>query len=61
KGKMPVNQIPFAGDWCAAELVSFKVVAPAGDVFAKLVPAKVIWAGEFRNGTFAMAAPVTKP
>ena len=61
KGKILVNQIPYAGDWCAAEPVSFKVVATAGDVFAKLVPAKVVWAGEFRNGTFALSAPVTRP
>lgn len=60
KGKILVNQIPYAGNWCAAEPVSLKVVAAAGDVFAKLVPAKVLWAGEFRNGTFALSAPTAK-
>ena len=60
KGKILVNQIPFSGDWCAAEPVSLKIVAPAGDVFATLVPAKVVWAGEFRNGAFAFIRPVPR-
>lgn len=61
KGKILVNQIPFAGDWCGAEPVSLKVTAPAGDPFAVLVPVKVVWAGEFRNGAFALSRPVPKP
>lgn len=61
KGKIFVNQIPFSGDWCAAEPVSLKVVASAGDVFSTLVPAKVVWAGEFRNGSFAFVRPVSRP
>lgn len=61
KGKILVNQIPFSGDWCAAEPVSLKIVAPAGDAFATLVPAKVVWAGEFRNGSFAFSRPVPRP
>lgn len=58
KGKIMVNRIPYAGDGCGADLVSLKVVAPSGDPFASLVPAKVTWAAEFRNGNFAFIAPV---
>lgn len=57
KGKLMVNRIPYAGDWCGGELVSFKNLAPAGDAFAALVPAKVVWAGEFRNGSAAFTPP----
>jgi hypothetical protein len=61
KGKILVNRIPFAGDWCGAEPVSLKVTAPAGDPFAALVPVKLVWAGEFRNGAFSFSRPVAKP
>jgi hypothetical protein len=61
KGKILVNQIPATGDWCGAEPISLKITAPAGDPFAALVPVKVVWAGEFRNGAFAFSRPVPKP
>lgn len=59
--KPVVNQIPFAGQWCAGEPVKANVVAPADDPFAALVPAKIIWAGEFRDGAIAFTRPVAKP
>lgn len=56
-----VNQIPFTGQWCGGEPVKANVVAPADDPFAALVPVKVIWAGEFRDGAIAFTRPVAKP
>jgi hypothetical protein len=59
--KPVVNQIPFTGQWCGGEPVKANVVAPADDPFAALVPAKIIWAGEFRDGAIAFTRPVAKP
>jgi hypothetical protein len=56
--KKVVNVIPFTGTWCKAEPVAVEIVAPAGDPFAQFKPAKVVWAGEFRDGAFAFANPV---
>lgn len=60
KGQIMVNQIPYSGSGCGAEAVSLKIVAPAGDPFASLAPAKMTWAAEFRNGAFAFLRPVAK-
>lgn len=59
--KPVVNQIPFEGTWCGGEPVKAAIVAPADDPFAPFVPAKVIWAGEFKDGAIAFTRPVTKP
>jgi hypothetical protein len=59
-GKLNVNEIPFIGDWCGAELVKLNVLA-SGDPIAQLLPAKVTWAGEFRDGSIAFTRPVSKP
>jgi len=56
-----VNQIPFAGQWCGGEPVKANVVASADDPFATFVPAKILWAGAFRDGAIAFTRPVTKP
>ena len=60
-GQIIVNQIPYAGDMCKAEPVAVKISAPAGDPFAALQPAKVLWAVEFKNGSFAFTQPVVMP
>lgn len=52
-----VNEIPFVGDFCKAEPVSVNVNAPAGDPFAAFPIAKVVWAAEFKNGSFSFSPP----
>lgn len=59
-GKLNVNEIPFLGHWCGAEVVKLNVLAP-GDPIAQLLPAKVVWAGEFRDGSIAFSRPIPKP
>jgi hypothetical protein len=56
-GQVVVNEIPFVGDFCKAEPVSVNVNAPAGDPFSAFPIAKVVWAGEFKNGSFSFSPP----
>lgn len=60
-GQIFVTQIPYAGDMCKAEPVAVKITAPAGDPFDALQPAKVLWAVEFKNGSFAFTRPLAMP
>jgi hypothetical protein len=55
--QLVVNEIPFAGDFCKAELVSLNVNATAGDPFSAYPIAKVVWAAEFKNGSFSFSPP----
>jgi hypothetical protein len=57
-----VNTIPFAGDFCKADLVSAKITAPSGDAFSSFPIAKLISASEFSNGaaTFTAPRPIAK-
>lgn len=59
-GKFTLNQIPFTGQWCGAEPVTLNVVAPASDAFSRFVPAKVLWAGQFKSGAVAFSVPVVR-
>ena len=60
-GQIAVNQIPYAGQFCNAEPISVNVTAPAGDPFEGLKPVKVLWAGEFKNGSFSFSRPLPLP
>jgi hypothetical protein len=51
-------EIPVIGESCDAEPVSVEVSAPAGDPFAAFKPVKLLWASEFRNGSFSFSRPV---
>jgi hypothetical protein len=51
------NKIPVVADFCKANLVSAKVTAPSGDLFAAYPIAKITGASEFRNGAAAIASP----
>lgn len=51
-------EIPVAGDSCKAEPVSVEVHAPPGDPFAAFRPVKVLWAAEYKNGSFAFTRPL---
>ncbi len=46
------------GEFCPAEPISVRVIAPAGDPFAALQPKKVLWAGELINGAFLISHPL---
>jgi hypothetical protein len=52
-----INEIPFVGEFCKAEPVSVEVTAPAGDAFSAYKIAKVVWAAEFKNGSFSFTYP----
>jgi len=52
-----INEIPFVGDSCKAEPVSVDVTAGPDDPFSKFKISKVIWAAEFRNGSFTFTSP----
>ena len=56
-----VNEIPFEGPWCNVEPLSVKITAPADDVVAEMVPAKIIWAADFSGGTVAFSKPLMRP
>jgi hypothetical protein len=59
--KPVVHQIPFHGQWCGAQPVRADVKAPAGDPLGALVPTKLVWAGEFRDGGITFTKPITRP
>jgi hypothetical protein len=55
--QLVVNEIPYVGEFCKAEVVSVNVNAPAGDPFSAYKIAKVVWAAEFRNASFSFSPP----
>lgn len=59
KAKSALNrlQIPFAGEYCAAEPVSVDINAPDGSALADLKVVKVLGAGQFR-GHFSFGRPL---
>jgi hypothetical protein len=50
----------FWGEVCPAEVLSARVIAPAGDPFAQFQPKKVNWAIQFK-GSVAVTPPVVRP
>lgn len=59
-GQLVHLPLAFAGDVCPAEVVSAKVVAPEGDVFAKFQPKTVTWAVAIKGGSVALS-PAERP
>lgn len=51
-------EIPVAGQACKAEPVSVKVHAPSGDPLGEFKPVKLLWAAEFKNGSFSISRPI---
>lgn len=60
-GRYMVNEIPWEGPWCNVEPVAVKITAPSDDPISALVPAKILWAGEFSGATVTFTKPLTKP
>jgi hypothetical protein len=54
-----VVQIPYVGEFCAADPVSIDITAPAGDPLNKLKPVKILGAAAFKNIAFAFPRPVS--
>lgn len=53
-----INEIPWGGEWCPAELVSVEINAAEGDPLNQLKPVSVMWAGELRDGNASFSRPV---
>lgn len=51
-------EIAFAGSACKAEPVSVEVHAPPGDPLAAFQPIKVLWAAEYKDGSFAITRAI---
>jgi len=51
-------EIAFAGSACRAEPISVEVYAPSGDPFAAFQPIKVLWAAEYKDGSFAITRAI---
>lgn len=49
--------VPYVADWCAAETAKVEILAPGGDLFDRMRPIKVTWAGLFRGGFGWSLAP----
>jgi hypothetical protein len=54
-----VAQIPYVGEFCAADPVSVDITAPAGDPLHQLKPVKILGASAFKNFAFAFPRPVS--
>jgi hypothetical protein len=54
-----VVQMPYVGEFCAADPVSVDITAPAGDPLHTLKPVKILGAVAIKNGAFAFPRPVS--